>query len=504
MLLRIASFELRQQLLSQTFWIVFTISMLMVAGALWVPELRVGLGATDPANGAQLIARTHLIWSLFYMFTAAAFAADAVLRDELTNFAPIIAATPVPRRSYVVGRFLGGYGATAICFLSVPAALLAAALASGSNVQTTLIHIAEAVLVLAIPNLFTSAAFFFVLATALRSMLGVLIGAVALLGLYGFGLEGSGPYWTLAEPFGFAASMMPEPGRGQALLLNRVLWIGISLFALGSLFLRPPRARRHRPATASTPDEVITPPRAAPLPLPRHDRFTALRQFLARIRFESRQLLLNPSFAVLMMLGLGNAAATLWRLLLHDPGAGPADIVIALIDAFDLVPIVVAVFFAGELVWSEHDHRVQELIGASPVPGLALLLPKLAALGLALAGLAFASAAAAVSVPVLFGRVGPGAGQLLAWYIVPRSFDWLLIAVLALFLQIIAPNKLAGWGLMVLYLVGSLALEQMGLTNPIYRFGSYPAYPLSPALSGAEGVPLYLSYWAAFAILLLA
>jgi len=203
------------------------------------------------------------------------------------------------------------------------------------------------------------------------------------------------------------------------------------------------------------------------------------------------------------MLGLGNAAATLWRLLLHDPGAGSAGIVIALIDAFDLVPIVVAVFFAGELVWSEHDHRMQELIGASPVPGLALLLPKLAALGLALAGLAFASAAAAVSVPALAGTAGPSAHQLLAWYVVPRSLDWLLIAVLALFLQTIAPTKLAGWGLMVLYLVGSLALEQMGLRNPIYRFGSYPDYPLSPALSGAEGVPLYLSYWTAFAILLL-
>jgi hypothetical protein len=105
MLLRIAAFELRQQLRSHVFWIVFAISLLMVVGALSNEQLRVGIGAE---RGGALVIRTHLIWSLFYMFTAAAFVADAVLRDDATGLcshhplragaATRLPARPLPRR----------------------------------------------------------------------------------------------------------------------------------------------------------------------------------------------------------------------------------------------------------------------------------------------------------------------------------------------------------------------------------------------------------------------
>jgi hypothetical protein len=511
------AFELRQQLGSHVFWIVFAISGLMVAGALWIPDLRVGLSATGSINGVSAIFRTHLVWTLFYMFTAAALTADAVLRDDVTGFAPIIRATPIGRREYLLGRFLGAYAATLICFLSVPAAMVLAGLPIQPAGPTTLMAHLYAFLVLAIPNLLTSAVLFFVLATALRSMLGALLGAVALLSLYGLGVGGETGGWRpLVEPFGFTAIAEatsgwsePEknirlPGLAGPLLLNRLIWILLSCFILTMLVLAPQRNWRASAMRAAPPPEEERPPRplAFVLPEPRHDRFTVLRQAIARTRLELRLLLSTPAFAVLLLLGLGNAAATNWQLFSEQPDAGTREIIVTLVDAFDLVPIVVAIFFAGELSWSEREHRIKELIGATSAPDAALLLPKIFALALALLALGLASAGPALAIPALRGAAAPALPDLLLWYVIPRWFDWLLLGVLALFLQAVAPNKLAGWGLIVLYLILSLALERMGFTDPIYRYGSYPGYPLPEQLSGAEGTMPYRLYWSAFALLL--
>ncbi len=500
----IAWFELRQQLRSHVFWIVFAISGLMVAGALWVPELRVAIGGDVRADAAETVVRTHLLWSLFYMFTAAAFVADAVLRDELSGFAPIIRATPVTWRAFQFGRFAGSFAATAICFASVPAAMLGVVLDPAVSWGTLSgSAFATGFFVLGLPNLFLSAVFFFLLSSWSRSMLGTLVGAVALISLYGVG-AGSGvdTMWALLEPFGFAAweQVAREP---SLLVLNRALWLSVGLLGVAAVALRP--APKPRLTKRSAIGVEAGPPAASLTRLPpsRFGPATATRQFGARASFELRQLLFAPSFVILLILGLGNAAATIWRLLSVDPSAGAEDIVAALIDAFDLVPMVVAIFFAGELAWNEREHRVDELIGASAIPNAALMLPKLLALGAALLGLAVASAGAAVAVPGLFGVWGPSMGELLGWYILPRTFDWLLIGTLALFFQAVSPTKLAGWGLSVLFLVGTLALDQAGFRDPLYHYGRYPGSPLPPAISGGGGVGWYRLYWGAFALLLL-
>jgi hypothetical protein len=223
---------------------------------------------------------------------------------------------------------------------------------------------------------------------------------------------------------------------------------------------------------------------------------------MACTRLELHLLLSAPAFAVLLLLGLGNAAATNWQLFSDHPDAGTREVIATLVDAFDLVPIVVAVFFAGELSWNEREHRIKELIGATPAPDAALLLPKAIALAVALLALAMASAGPALAVPTLRGAAAPALADLLLWYVVPKWFDWLLLGVLALFLQSVAPNKLAGWGLIVLYLIASLVLERMGLDDPIYRYGSYPGFPLPEPISGAAGTLPYRLYWTAFALLL--
>jgi hypothetical protein len=235
--------------------------------------------------------------------------------------------------------------------------------------------------------------------------------------------------------------------------------------------------------------------RRVALASPQFGRATLLAQFIARTRLELRQALGSPVFAILLALGLAHAGRTLWA---APAGADPLR---TLIDVFLLVPTVVAIFFAGELWWSDREHRVEPLIATTPLPRAALVLPKLLGLSLTLFGLALASGAAALFVPMLKGGAGPGLGELLFGYVLPKTFDWVLIGVLALFLQSLSPNKLAGWGFMVLWLIVSLALEYTGYGDPLYRYGETPVYPQTEWTAGV-GVSGYRVYWGAIASLL--
>jgi hypothetical protein len=68
----------------------------------------------------------------------------------------------------------------------------------------------------------------------------------------------------------------------------------------------------------------------------------------------------------------------------------------------------------------------------------------------------------------------------------------------------LAPNKLAGWGLLVLFMIAGLALDQAGLDDPSYRYASYPGAPLPPPLSGADDATGYRLMWGAIASVMLA
>ena len=530
MLLAVAGFELRQQLRGHVFWVVFAISMLMVLGSVSVDELRVGLPNEGLRNGAMAIVLTHLVWTLFFLFTSAAFVADAVLRDELTRFAPIIRAAPVGRGAYLFGRFGGAFAAVVLCFVSVPIGMVVGSLMPWVDPATVGPVLPDAYLfaffVIAIPNLLLGSALGFALATLTRSMTGALIGAVVLLIAIGLGSAELSPLSRLLEPFGtqtistfYSGAVTLDPpdvvdARTSTLdvflLGNRLFSLGVSASAIVLTYFGFGRLRRHSRSgiPAAGPPALGTRTQRLVLAQPRHGLRVTLAQLGARVRLEFGQLVLTPAFAVLLILGVTNAAVALWRAT--DPYGWPdghvflADQLIPeLFDNFRLVPIVVALFFAGELMWNERERRMHELVGASPLPDALFVLPKLLALAAVLGALALVAALAGAGVQVARDAPVDAAGWLLR-FVLPATFDWVLVAVLALFLQAVAPTKLAGWGLMVLYLIGSLALQRLGFDDPIYRYGRYPGWPLPASLSDAPRVGLYQLYWGAFAVMLAA
>jgi hypothetical protein len=81
----------------------------------------------------------------------------------------------------------------------------------------------------------------------------------------------------------------------------------------------------------------------------------------------------------------------------------------------------------------------------------------------------------------------------------------LILAILAVFVQALSPNKFVGWGIMVVYIVATTVLSNIGFEHPLYLYGSTGGNPISDLngnnVGNALGWWLRL-YWGAFALIL--
>ena len=534
---KIASFEFRYQLRQPVLWVASVFILLMSFALMSVGDLQIGLGGGVHRNAPFAVAQNTMLLSVFYMFVTTAFVANVVVRDDDTGFGPIVQATPVSRFDYLFGRFTGATLAAVIGFLLVPLGLFVGSLMPwldpetvGPNAWQTY---AVTYLTLGVPNVLFTAALFFALATVTRSMMWTYVGVIGLLMIYTAvnGLLGGKPELettlSYANPFGLAAFFHATkywtaserntlvPALQGILLANRLIVLALgavflvlanALFRSASLAAKLGRAQKLK-ALADTPGAQAA--STAPLPKPRFDAATARAQFFARTRFDMGQVFKSPAYFVLLVLGLFLAFVDLLvnRGTWYGTPLYPVTTqnISALDDSFTVIPLIVAVYYAGELVWRERDRKTAEIVDATGAPNWAFAFPKIAAIALVLISTVFVSVAAAIVVQTLKDFPHFQVGEYLIWYVAPLSVTMVLFAVLAVFFQTIAPHKFIGWGLLVIFLIVNKATNQLGFSDLLYHYGSTPDVPLSDMNGQGRfwiGRAWLDLYWSALAVLL--
>ncbi|MCX8498806.1 MAG: aminopeptidase, partial [Caulobacteraceae bacterium] len=530
---KIAAFEFRYQLRQPLFWVVFTFFFLLTFGSVTIDQIHIGSGGNVHRNSPFAIAQTHLILSVFYMFATAAFVANVVVRDDETGFGPIIRSTRVTKADYLLGRFSGGVAAAAVAYLSVPFAFFLGSLMPWVDAETLgpnrFLDYGFAYGVMALPALFLTSAVFFSVATVTRSMMATYVGVVAFFVVYLTATilldkpqfeQGA----ALFEPFGLAAYGLATkywtatdrnlltPALSGLLMWNRLFSLCLSAGFLGlaySLFrFEAPAARRPKGSPAETANDSAPTPRSGPLPAPTYDARSAWTLLLVRTRLEFRQVFLSPAYIVLLALGVVNAGASLWYANdLYGGTIYPVTRVMisTLESAFSIIPVIVAIYYAGELVWRERDRRTHEIIDATPIPDWAFLVPKTLAITLVLISTLLVGVMTAIALQAIKGYFSFEIGKYLVWLVIPDAVSFLLIAILAVFLQTLSPQKFVGWGLMVIYLISRQVLASLGWEHLLYRYGAAPFVPLSDMNGQGQfwvaNAWLRL-YWTAFALIL--
>ena len=532
----IAGFELRYQLKSPTFWVSFVIFLLLGFGLMTAPNVNIIAGANVHKNAPVVITIAMVILTIYFMFVTTAFGANVIIRDQETAFGPLLYTTRIGKSDYVFGRTLGAFVVCALCLLSVPLGIAVGTAMPWIDHDTlgpfNIAWYAWPYFLIALPSLLFMVALFSGAATLTRSMMGSYLCTIALLVVYvglsalsdksdlarevfawldPFGVGAIGKvtrYWTSAE----SNSQLP-PFTG-VILGNRLLYlaIAVAIILVTRAVLRfdligasAKKAEKLQKAAASG--------RSGTAPFvpasPRFGAASAWQVFVTRTRFETGQVLTSPVYIILMLLGLvltglmtfaanqlfGTAIYPVTRVMLSVISAG-----------FILFARIVAIFYSGELVKREQDRRIHEIIDATAIPNWAYLAPKVIALILVLISTLVMSVLADVAVQTFKGYTHFEFGKYLLWYVLPETLNVALIAVLAIFIQALSPNKFVGWAILVVLIVLQAVAGFLGFDHNLYIYGGAPGMPFSDMNGMGQfwiGWLAFKLYWLAFALMLL-
>jgi ABC-2 type transport system permease protein len=524
---KVAAFEARFQLRSPLFLVSFALFFLLTFAAATIDQIQIGSAGQVFKNAPFALLQTVGIMNLFGIFVVTAFVANAVIRDDETGFAPILRATRITKPAYVLGRFSG---ATLMAFLvmaSVPLGVLVGSAMPWQDAEKigpfVLSHYLYALFVVGLPTVMLMAGAFFALATATRSMMWSYVGVIAFLVLYTvsrvvlrdpsqeqiaslldpFGL---GPlfqvtkYWTVAD-----RNQLLPPLEG-VWLYNRLLWLGVSL-ALLALAYR--LFSMQAPSTTAKPEKPgpATPtPQAKALAKPQGS--AGAQALWAMTRFDMAFVFKSPAFVVLLALGLFNSLGALSGVteIRGIPYFPVTRVVVeALTGAFSIIPIIIAIYYGGELVWRDRERRIHEIVDASAAPNWAFVLPKVLAIALVLLATLLVAVVAGILFQLFHGYTGVQLSSYLLWFVLPTLITTLQVGILSVFVQAIVPSKPAGWAAMLVYMVASVALATTGFEHKLYNFGDALFVPLSDMNGMGHfwvGRAWHQLYWSAFALML--
>lgn len=536
----LAAFEIRYQLKNPVFWVSVAIFFLLGFGLAASSNVSIGGTSGVHENSPFIVTLALGLMGLFYLFVITSFVANAVVRDDATGFGPMIRATPVGRSTFLVGRFVGGLMIAILGFAAVPFGIALGAVMPWVDPETvgpgSFATYAWPFLIIAIPNLILSSALLFSLATVTRSMLASYIGVLVLVMAYlvtttvlgnepdyqdtlarfepmGIGAIGEATrYWTAAE---MNARAIPFEGN---LLINRAFTLGLAALFLGIAWLRfsmteraPSRWRLRRLAKQASrlaKAEAVAP---RELTAPAQRSFGtghARASFWVRLKAETLLVLKSPGLIVLLLISVAFTALNLaFSQTLYGTASYPLTAnVVALLGSMNLFTLIVAVFYGGELVWRERDVKMGEIIDATPVPAWTMFVPKILAIFTVLLAMSLTGMLTGVLYQLLLGAKSIDFGLYIISYVMPQSIDLLLLAVLAVFFQVLSPNKYLGWGLMLAWFVSRIFLSNLGYSNMLYMFGAGPGEPLTD-MNGTGGFwiggLIARAYWGCFGLLLL-
>lgn len=538
---QIALFEIRYQLKNPVLWVSAAIFFLIGFGMSASANVSVGTPGAVHENSPYAITLLTAVMTLFYLFVITSFVANAVVRDDTTGFGPMIRATQLTRGQFLTGRFIGALAITTFGFFAVPLGIAVGTMMPWVDPETVgpggLAVYLWPFLVVAIPNLLLSSAFLFMLATLTRSMLASYMGVlVFVMGyLIATSVLASQPeyqdlmarfeplavgavteatrYWTADD---MNKRLLPLTGH---VLFNRIFALALTALFFGvtwwrfSMTERPPSKRRLRKLARRQAKEAraanLRPARSGASISPRHGWQAGAAVFTQRLKTEVALVLKSPGLIVLLLIALIFTSLNLYfaKTLYGTPSYPLTSSVIDYVKSgMGLFTMIVAAFYGGELVWRERDVRFNEIIGSTPAPAWAIYIPKIVAILVVLLLMSLAGMFAGIVIQLMKNATEIDIAAYLSLFVIPQSLDIFLIATLAVFIQVLSPNKFIGWGLMLIWFVTRIFLINLGYTNMLYLYGAGPDVPLSD-INGAGGFwigDLWSKlYWGCFGILLL-
>ncbi len=538
-------FELSHHLRSGLFWMAAVLFFALTFGAVTSDVVQIG-GAIGNVNrnAPFVIVQILGVMSILGVFVSTAFVASAVVRDYELGTDGVFFTTPVGKLQYLAGRFGGALTVALLIYVAVVLAIGLGSLMPWLEPERVGPFMPRAFgwafVWVILPNIFLMSAIFFSVATLTRTLWGTYVGLVAF--FVGYLVAGtllgdleSETLASILDPFGFAAFAVATQywttvERNTELLSvegpflwNRLMWVGIALLVLllavwRFSFTATGIGRRKR-AAGRTPQgedeglDEVPGLRAGSLtgagPELVFSFGAAWKQLLHNTRFEVGTVLRSKVFLILLVLGvlnlIGNASVV--DQIFGTPVYPRSYLLIQAIQSgFLLFVVLVVTFYSGELVARDRQEGVAEVHDALPVPNWVFWGAKMAALAVVLGAVLLVGMFASMGIQAYRGYTNFELGVYIKGLGVLVGWPFLLIAVLALFFQVVTNQKYVGYALVLLFFLSQPVLGALDFNHNLYIYAGSPGAPYSDMNGFGHfwtGSLWFRMYWTFFAILLL-
>ena len=514
-------------------WIFLLINTMLVMGAVSSDNINIGGGVGSVfKNAPSVVQKYYGVMSLLCLLMTTAFLNATANRDFEHGMYQFIFTSPIKKRDYYFGKFIGATSIAMLPLLGVSIGALigpfmpwAQAERYGDIVWSG--HL-QGIVAFAIPNTIIAASLIYLLAILFRSNMVSFIGSMLILILYvvssGF-TEDIQKEWlaNLLDPFGFrpesiASKYMTVDEKNHAaaplqgaFLLNRIIWVSIALLVLILSYFKFSFSAKKQKVKKESKASLTS-----LIPTTQYQQFTqnsstkfSWTQFFHLLKFETKSIIKNPTFIIIAILGLMNMSASLTSFTGRYGGSQypvTYDVIDAIRGSFYLFLIGIITFYTGVLVWKERDAKVNEIQDATPVQTLNLFLPKLLAMIIALACVLSTTILAGVIAQTFLGYHRYELDVYFKSLLLIDLSSFSFLVVIALLFHYLINNRYIAYFAFVAFIILNQFIWQLFQINTnMLKFGSTPSITYSDMNGFGPFVPSTLwftLYWIIFSILL--
>lgn len=484
-------------------------------------------------NSPIVIAKTMGAITGIFMILASMIMGVSVLRDFEHNIESLIFSTPIHKKDYLLGRFLGSFAVLLFAFTGVLFGMMVGEFTPWTEpadlLQFNAIIYLKTFLIITLPTLFFGASLFFVTGALSRNLVVVYTQGIILFVVFMLTKAITNDFWqAILDPFSLTTttfatkswsalekSTQEIPFLG-ALMYNKLFWISLGVLALLYGFkkfnfnvVKEKKSKRKHPQALEIKKVIEVSDVAIPNAKKHFGIFSKLIQVKQFSWFYFISICKQSSFWGIVICGMIIILINSVNLgTVYGVDSYPATyfIVEELQETSLYFFIIILVFYSGELLWKERSAKLSLIYDASSMSSFSNLLGKYIGLNLIYVVLILALIGSGIIFQTLSGYYKYEFNVYFYGFFLEILPSLALYTLLAFFIQSIVNHKFVGIMLVIVFFITNIALGLFGFDHVLYFFGGNSLGTYSDMNGYGHFLKPYLiikSYWFLFGMLLL-
>ena len=518
-------------------WIFVFINTLLVFFAVASDNVSIGGGVGNVyKNSPFVIQGYYMIMSLICLLMTTSFMNATANRDFSSGMHQFVFSSPINKRDYYFGKFIGAAIIAVIPFLGISLGALLAPLLAPSMDMCPPERFGPVVwgghlwgiLAFGLPNVIISGVLLFALAIIFRSNIVSFIGSMLILIFYTISsifTQDLKKEWlaNLLDPFGgkpFATltkyATIEEKNLNAVtlhgdFLTNRLVWLGISLLILVLVYFKfsfSTKNEKVKKEKAKKEDAVSNLSTHLALQATNSGGFS-FTTFWSLVKFETKAVIKNPTFIIIVAIGLMNLMGSLTNLSVRYGAVQylvTYDVIDSIRGAFSVFMYGFITFYAGVLVWKERDAKINEIQDTTPIKTGILFLSKFVAIITAIALVMVLTIVVGMLAQTYRGYYNYEIGVYVKSILVIDMISFTFMVILALLFHYLINNRYIAYFAFVVFIIANgFIWGLLEVNTNMVSFNSKPSIVYSDMNGFGPFVPStvwFNIYWGLFCVLL--